>query len=112
MFASGNMKYWLVITREELLGADGGKYYNKSPVTVKASSDSDQPYQGKSPGLGVSPLPYIVSVEAGIRRREFSSQDPNVCMGWYKCVYTEDSQNDKLHLLVGEGGMDVFIRTL
>ena len=86
MFASGNMKYWLVITREELLGADGGKYYNKSPVTVKASSDSDQPYQGKSPGLGVSPLPYIVSVEAGIRRREFSSQDPNVCMGWYKCV--------------------------
>ena len=111
-FASGNMNYWMVVTREELIGADGRKFYSNGPITVTASSDSDQPYQGKSPGLGVSPLPYIVSVEAGIRRREFSSQDPNVCMGWYKCVYTEDSQNDKLHLLVGEGGMDVFIRTL
>ena len=48
MFASGNMKYWLVITREELLGADGRKRYNGSPITVTASSDSDQPYQGKS----------------------------------------------------------------
>ena len=54
MFASGNMKYWMVITREELLGADGGKRYNGSPITVTASSDSDQPYQGKSPWLLVS----------------------------------------------------------
>ena len=46
MFASGNMKYWLVITKEELLGADGGKQYSNSPITVTASSDSDQPYQG------------------------------------------------------------------
>ena len=46
MFASGNMKYWLVVTREELIGADGGKHYSNSPITVMASSDSDQPYQG------------------------------------------------------------------
>ena len=46
MFASGNMKYWLVVAREELIGVDGGKKYNYSPVTVTASSDSDQPYQG------------------------------------------------------------------
>ena len=46
MFASGNMKYWLVVTREELIGKDGRKYYEDSPVTVIASSDSCQPYQG------------------------------------------------------------------
>ena len=51
LFASGNMKYWLVVSREELLGADGGKRYNGGPITVPASSDSWQPYQGKSLGL-------------------------------------------------------------
>ena len=46
MFASGNMKYWLIVSREELIGVDGGKKYANSPITVTASSDSDQPYQG------------------------------------------------------------------
>ena len=46
LFASGNMKYWLVVSREELIGADGKKYYSDSPVTITASSDSSQPYQG------------------------------------------------------------------
>ena len=46
LFASGNIKYWLVVTREELVGADGGKYYDNSPVTVTASSGRCQPYQG------------------------------------------------------------------
>ena len=49
LFASGNMKYWLVVSREELIGADGGKKYStNNPITVTASSDSDQPYQGLS----------------------------------------------------------------
>ena len=46
LFASGNMKYWLVVSREELIGVDGAKKYNGSPVTVKSSSHSDQPYPG------------------------------------------------------------------
>ena len=46
LFASGNMKYWLVVSREELVGVDGGKIYSEAPVTVRASSHSDQPYQG------------------------------------------------------------------
>ena len=46
MFASGNMKYWMVVSREELIGADGGKKYSESPITVTASSDSGLPYQG------------------------------------------------------------------
>ena len=41
LFASGNMKYWMVVTREELLGADGGKYYLRDPITLTASLDSD-----------------------------------------------------------------------
>ena len=56
LFASGNMKYWMVFTREELLGADGGKYYMRDPITVSASSDSYQPHQGKSLGCLSSTL--------------------------------------------------------
>ena len=56
MFASGNMNYWLIITREELIGADGGKYYEKgTPITI-TSSDNDQPHQGKSLGCLSSTL--------------------------------------------------------
>ena len=47
MFASSNMKYWMVVTRVELIGVDGRKFYTYGPITVTASSDSDQPYQGK-----------------------------------------------------------------
>ena len=50
------MKYWMVVTREELIGADGGKYYFQIPITVTASSDSDQPYQGKLLGCLSSTL--------------------------------------------------------
>ena len=56
LFASGNMKYWMVVTREELLGADGRKFYSNGPITVTASSDSDQPYQGKALGCLSSTL--------------------------------------------------------
>ena len=56
LFASGNMNYWLIITREELIGADGGKYYEKgTPITI-TSSDNDQPHQGKSLGCLSSTL--------------------------------------------------------
>ena len=37
LFASGNMKYWLVVSREELLGTDGNKIYYYDPITVMAS---------------------------------------------------------------------------
>ena len=54
-FASGNMNYWMVVTREELIGADGGKYYYQEPITI-TSSDNDQPYTGKSLGCLSSTL--------------------------------------------------------
>ena len=40
------MKYWLVVSREELIGADGKEKYTNRPTSVTASSDSDQPYKG------------------------------------------------------------------
>ena len=51
LFASGNMKYWLVVSREELLGEDGGKRYNGKPITVTASSERCLSYQGDRLGL-------------------------------------------------------------
>ena len=44
--ASANMKYWLVVSRVELVGEWGEKRYSNSPIAVTASSDSCQPYQG------------------------------------------------------------------
>ena len=46
LFASSNIRFWLLVSREELLGADGRKKYSGSPITVMASSDRCQPYQG------------------------------------------------------------------
>ena len=46
LFASNNIKFWLLVSREELLGADGRKKYSGSPITVMASSERCQPYQG------------------------------------------------------------------
>ena len=46
LFASDDKKYWLVVSREELIGADGDKLYANAPVTVIASSASCEPYQG------------------------------------------------------------------
>ena len=60
MFASGNMKYWLIVSREKLIGVDGLKRYDKSPVTITASSDRCQPYQGDHFSLGS--LSILVSV--------------------------------------------------
>ena len=48
LFASGNMKYWLVVSREELLGSNGDKIYYHAPITVMASSYSSEQYQGPS----------------------------------------------------------------
>ena len=48
LFASGSLKYWLIVSREELIGVDGKKKYSVSDslITVTSSSDNDQPYQG------------------------------------------------------------------
>ena len=40
------MEYWLVVSRKELIGADGKEKYTNRPTSVTASSDSDQPYKG------------------------------------------------------------------
>ena len=54
LFASDDKKYWLVVSKEELIGADGGKLYANAPVTVIASSASCEPYQGDYLNFNIS----------------------------------------------------------
>ena len=93
LFASGNMKFWLIVSREELIGVDGEKYYD-GVITVTASSESETPYKTKG------------------RNRHNRSPDPFVFMrmGYYQPVYIEDSYNHKYTGILKEGGMFVFIR--
>ena len=112
-FASGNMKYWMVVTREELIGADGGKYYYQEPITI-TSSDNDQPYTGKSLWCLSSTLRLFQSPPwSGGKAIILRSPRIPICIGWTQCVYSEDSNTNSNinNLLVGEGGMDVYIRT-
>ena len=46
LFSSDDKEYWLVVSKDELIGADGGKLYANAPITVLASSSSCDPYQG------------------------------------------------------------------
>ena len=49
-FASGNEKYWLVVSREELIGIENKDFV---PLLVLASSD-DQPSLGKSTWISLN----------------------------------------------------------
>ena len=42
-----DLEYWMIVSKEELIGSDGSKWYTNEPITITASSESDTPYQGK-----------------------------------------------------------------
>ena len=44
MFASGNLDYWLIVDKLEIIGADGDKFYTAQPITVLISSISCDSY--------------------------------------------------------------------
>ena len=46
LFASSDMKIWLIVNREKLMGLDGLKRFDQSPLWVTAGSYSCQPFQG------------------------------------------------------------------
>ena len=48
LFTSVDLQYWMIVSKEELIGIDGSKWYSEEPITVTASSESDTPYQGRS----------------------------------------------------------------
>ena len=114
LFASGNLKYWLVVNRAELIGVDGRKFYGWSYISITASSDNQQPYHGKS--LRCLLLLEIVNVLARLRNRGPGHvdglQDPHVSIRdiMQQMLYTEGSTMHGNTLLMTEGGMDVFIR--
>merc|ERR550539_1709923 len=100
LFSSGDKKYWLVVSKEELIGADGGKLYADSPITVIASSSSCEPYQAK------------------MYKRVTNGEDPWVSIENHwpiadnQMVYGENSLNHHNQILRAHGGMDVFIRKI
>ena len=46
LFASSDMKIWLIVNREKLMGLDGLKRFDQSPLWVTAGSYSCQPFKG------------------------------------------------------------------
>ena len=54
LFASSDLKYWLIVNREKLIGVDGQKRSNNTPLTVTASSYSCQPFKGDHMDLSQS----------------------------------------------------------
>ena len=46
LFSSGDKKYWLIVTKKDLIGEDGFKTYNNAWINVIASSSNCEPNQG------------------------------------------------------------------
>ena len=46
LFSSGDKKYWLIVTKKDLIGEDGFKVYNNAWINVIASSSNCDPHQG------------------------------------------------------------------
>ena len=104
-----------MVSRAELIGVDGRKYYDWSPIAITASSDSQQLYYGESLRCLLS-LEIVMIVLAKMRNRGPSNidgvQDPHVSIRdiMEQMLYTEGSTMHGNTLLMTEGGMDVFIR--
>ena len=48
LFASGNMKFWMRATKDEIIGNDGQKLYSNQDIKITSSSKSCSPYTGKT----------------------------------------------------------------
>ena len=46
LFSSVDKKYWLMVTKKDLIGEDGFKVYGRDWVNVIASSSNCEPHQG------------------------------------------------------------------
>ena len=110
-FASGNERYWLVVSREELIGIENKDF---APLLVLASSD-DQPSLGEHLDLSPFRSEYDGFYLANLKNRgdpEKYPEDPYVLIredSPKQCVYAEGSIYDNNQILKAEGGMDVFI---
>ena len=111
LLASGNMKYWLVVSREELIGIENDDVVS---LPVLASSE-DQPSQGKHLDLCPSKSRSVFYLGKMMNRGKTLSipQDPEVFIRQsspFQCVYGEGSMQFHNEILKTEGGMNVFIR--
>ena len=47
LFASGNMKYWMRASKNDIIGNDGLKLYANEDIKIISSSRSCSPYTGR-----------------------------------------------------------------
>ena len=47
LFSSGDFKHWMIVSKKDLIGDDGEKWYANEDVEVQASSISCAPYNSK-----------------------------------------------------------------
>ena len=105
-----------MVSKDELIGADGGKLYENASITVIASSSSCDPYQGDT--QNVSSVSRISIFLANMYKRAEFGQDPWVSIHNYfptednQMVYGEISSNGHNQILRAHGGMDVFVRKI
>ena len=98
MFASGDLNYWLIVDKLEIIGADGGKFYTAQPIPVIISSISCDSYTAvwyRRAGERTDPW---VSIK---------NHGPGELM-----VYGGNSVAEHNDILPSAGGMDVYIRNV
>ena len=44
MFATGDFKHWMIVSRDDLIGNNDRKYYRNEPILVESSSEQCDPY--------------------------------------------------------------------
>ena len=98
MFSTGNCKHWLIVSKDDIIGLDGKKYYRNGLISIVASSSSGEPYSAK----WYRRKPYLADPLVSVR----DHHDPagNVLL------YAGQKLMAHLEILRWNGGASVFIR--
>ena len=115
LFSSVDKKYWLMVTKKDLIGEDGFKTYANEWINVIASSSNCEPHQGNHILHSFCKIPLINNnhlLVVMLNRGGNWFTDPYVSIGRFPhgVVYAEDSTEGSNQLLTNYGGMDVFIK--
>jgi len=97
LFASGNMKYWMRASKNDIIGNDGLKLYANEDIKIISSSRSCSPYTAK------------------MYKRKTNDEDPWLSLRdhWDSpndVMYGENSNIGHNHVRDHNDGMDVYIR--
>ena len=100
MFASADLKTWLIVDKSEIIGETGDKFYSGEDIPIIASSISCEPYTAVWYRRdGVAPDPWVSVRDQGDSDGELM-------------VYGQASSSEHNTALQTSGGMDVYIRKM